>query len=74
MGYLKVNVENVDNELLEHEVVNQLGDDFESKDFMALSEMLGQLMEIDEAKWILWHYLSDTAQKNIKDGFTVKRY
>lgn len=68
------NLKNVDNELLEHSVINQLEADFGDKDFIGMSEMLGQLMEIEEAKWILWHYLSDSAQKNIVDGLTVKRY
>lgn len=64
----------MDSILLEHAVVNQLESDFYDNDFDAMSEMIALLLESESNKNILFNYLSDSAQQNLKDGKTVKRY
>lgn len=61
--------------LLEHAVVNQLESDFHDNDFDAMSEMIALLIDSSEGnRNILFNYLSDSAQDNLKDGITFKRY
>lgn len=64
----------MDSVLLEHAVVNQLESDFHDNDFDAMSEMIALLLESESNRSILFNYLSDSAQQNLKDGKTVKRY
>ena len=48
-----------ENELLEHEIINEIESDINNNYFDALSELLSKLIEIDEAKTLLIGYLSD---------------
>ena len=64
----------MDNILLEHAVVNQLESDFHDNDFDSMSEMIALLLESEDNRSILFNYLSDSAQQNLKDGKTFKRY
>jgi hypothetical protein len=66
--------ETVSEELLEHEVLNQIEADINDNDYESVSEMLQKLMESPISKEILYQYLSDSAQKNVKEGLTKKRY
>lgn len=61
--------------LLEHAVINQIESDLGDNDFAALSEMLQNLIsgKYDNTE-ILYQYLGDTAQENLKEGLTVKRW
>ncbi len=70
-----MNTTEINNKLLEHAVLNQLQADFGDADFDAYSEMFNLLIgTFPEAKNILFEYLSDTAQKNLEEGETFKRY
>lgn len=66
--------ENIADDLLEHEVLNQIEADLNDNDYESISEMLQKLMESPISKEILYQYLSDSAQKNLKEGLTKKRY
>ena len=57
-----------------HAVINQLEADFGDKDYDAMDEMLGLLMDNKTTKDILIGYLSDTAKNNWEEGKTVARY
>ena len=61
-------------EALEHEVLNQIEADLLDKDFEAYSEMMQLLLKNEENKNILFNYLSDSAQENVKENLTFKRY
>lgn len=61
-------------ELLEHAILNQLEIDLDEHDYDAVSEMLELLLQDKRNQDILFNYLSDSAQKNLKEGKTVKRY
>lgn len=61
-------------ELLEHAVLNQLEIDLDEQDYDAVSEMLELLLQDKRNQEILFNYLSDSAQKNLKESKTVKRY
>ena len=61
-------------ELLEHAVLNQLEIDLDEHDYEAVSELLELLLKDESNRKILYNYLSDLAQKNLKEGKTVKRY
>lgn len=63
-----------ENELLEHEVINQLEADFDNQDYDAMSEMLTLLMKNEESKNILIEYLSDSAKENWLEKRTAVRY
>jgi len=65
---------NYDVSLLEYAVVNQLESDFYDNDFAAMSEMITLLLESESNREILFNYLSDSAQENLKSGETFKRY
>lgn len=61
--------------LLVHAVINQLEADFEIKDFDAMSEMIECLLKHDRPNHdVLYQYLGDTAQHNLKEGLTAKRW
>lgn len=64
----------VNKDALEHAVINQLEADFEDQDYDSMSEMLQMLMKDDNNVEILINYLSDTAQENLTEGKTFKRY
>lgn len=53
-------------ELLEQAVLNQIEADLNDYDFEAYSEMMELLMKDEKNIEILYQYLSDTAQKNLK--------
>ena len=64
-----------DLDLLVHEVINQMEADFDSKDMEALDEMIKCLIKQDRPNHdILYQYLSDTGQQNLKEGLTAKRW
>ena len=63
-----------ENDLLEHEVINQLEADFDSQDYDAMSELLQLLMKDDKSKGILIEYLGDSAKENWVEGKTKTRY
>lgn len=56
----------MDLESLEHAVLNQLEIDLDEHDYEAVSEMLGLLLQDKRNQEILFNYLSDSAQKNLK--------
>ena len=64
----------VNKDALEHAVINQLESDFEDQDYDSMSEMLQLLMKDDNNVEILINYLSDTAQENLAECRTFKRY
>ena len=64
----------MDLELLEQAVLNQIEADLNDSDFDAFSEMMQLLMKDEKNRLILFNYLSDTAQKNLKESKTVIRY
>ena len=61
-------------ELLEQVVLNQIEADLNDNDFEAYSEMMSLLLEDEKNLDILFEYLSDTAQKNLKEEKTPIRY
>jgi hypothetical protein len=64
----------MDLELLEQAVLNQIEADLNDGDFESFSEMMEQLLKDEKNRLILFNYLSDTAQKNLKESKTVIRY
>lgn len=64
----------MDKELLEQAVLNQIEVDLNDEDFEAYSEMIQLLLKNENNLNILFEYLSDTAQKNLKANLTVNRY
>lgn len=64
----------MNNDLLEHEIINQIEADLESNDFEALSEMIQSILELEGGEKVLKAYLSDSATENLKEGLTEKRY
>ena len=64
----------INKNLLNHAVINQLDADLAGEDYEAMDEMLQLLMKSDENCNILHEYLSDTAQKNLKEGWTTKAW
>ena len=67
--------EEIDEELLVHAVINQLEADFGDNDFDSMSDMLETLIsDENDSKDVLWQYLSNTAQENLKEGLTIKRW
>lgn len=69
-----MDLNNIKNDDLEHAVINQLEADFGDQDFDAMSELLQILMKSENNREILFNYLGDTAQENVKEGLTNKRY
>ena len=67
-------MENLNTESLEHAVLNQIETDLLDKDFDAYSEMMQLLLKNKENRKILFDYLLDTAQENVKLGMTFSRY
>lgn len=64
-----------DLDLLVHAVINQLQTDFETTDLESMDEMLKCLIEDKERNHeVLYNYLSDTGQQNLKEGLTEKRW
>ena len=63
-----------EDELLEHEVINQLEADFNDQDYDAMSEMLSLLIKNNKSKKILIEYLSDSAKENWIEGKTKTRW
>lgn len=62
-------------EALEHAFLNQIETDLDERDFDAFSEMFVTLItNCPDAEQIIHNYLSDTAQQNLKEGLTHKRY
>ena len=64
----------IDEELLEHSVLNQIESDINDMDFDAYSELMMKLLKNKDNKKILFNYLSQSAQENLKEGTTTKRY
>lgn len=64
----------IDDELLEHSVLNQIESDISDMDFDAYSELIMKLLKNKDNKKILFNYLSQSAQENLKEGTTTKRY
>lgn len=65
----------IDETLLLHAVINQFEADFESQDFESMAEMIECLLDEErDNQDILYQYLGDTAQENLKEGLTVKRW
>lgn len=64
----------IDDELLEHAVLNQLESDINEWDYDSYSKLIGNLLKNEENKKILFSYLSQSAQENLKEGTTTKRY
>ena len=64
----------INKNLLNHAVINQLEADFAGEDFDAMDEMLQLLMKSDDNCNILHEYLSDTAQRNLEESLTTKRW
>lgn len=63
-----------ENDLLEHEVLNQIENDLEERDYDAISEMLQLLIKSEESKKILIEYLGDSAKENWLEQRTNCRY
>ena len=61
-------------ELLEQAVLNQIESDLNDYDFEAYSEMMELLLKDEKNIEVLYQYLSDTAQKNLKEENTAIRY
>lgn len=61
-------------DLLEHAVLNQIESDIQSQDFESFSEMMQLLLQNKENQDILFNYLGDSAQENLKVGITFNRY
>lgn len=67
--------EEIDEELLIHSVINQLETDFGDNDFESMSNLLEAIISDErDGKDVLWEYLSNTAQENLKEGLTIKRF
>lgn len=64
----------IDTELLEHSVLNQIQADLQDNDFDAYSELMMKLLKNEDNREILFNYLSQSAQENLKEGITTKRY
>lgn len=64
----------MNNNQLEHAVINQLEADFNDLDFDSMSEMLELLIKNEKNQEILFQYLSDTTQQNFIEGRTNCRY
>lgn len=64
----------IDDELLGHSVLNQIESDIRDMDFDAYSELMMKLLKNKDNKKILFNYLSQSAQENLKEGTTTKRY
>lgn len=61
--------------LLAHEVINQLEADFDSQDFEAMDEMIRTLTKNEKPNHeIMYAYLTETGQQNLKEGLTAKRW
>lgn len=61
-----------DTDALKHEVINQFETDIDENDFDAIDELLDKLLSNNQED-ILFNYLSDSAQKNLKEKLTQKR-
>jgi hypothetical protein len=61
-------------DLLEHSFLNQVEADLEQSDFTAFSELMEMLLKNKENQDLIFNYLSDSAQKNLKQGVTFNRY
>jgi len=64
----------MDNNLLEHAVLNQLEADFNDLDFDSMSEMLELLIKNEDSKKILIEYLGNSALENLIEQRTIIRY
>ena len=60
--------------LLEHAVLNEIEADLESKDYEALSELLGCLIFLEPARKLLEGYLGDCAKEDYDKKQTFCRY
>jgi len=67
-------MELTENDLLEHEVLNQIEKDFDDRDYDAISEMLQFLIKNESAKKVLIEYLGDEAKESWLEGQTERRY
>jgi hypothetical protein len=64
-----------DQDLLVHAVINQMETDFGSNDLESLDEMIKCLIKNRHPNHeVLYNYLSETAQENLKEGLTAKRW
>ena len=69
-----MNIRKINNKLLMHEVLNQIEADINDFDFDAFDELMEKLLQSNMNKELFFSFLSDSAQKNIRDGLTVCRY
>ena len=62
-----------DLELLKHEVINQLEADFEENYFESMDGLFQTM--IDRGYYdLLYDFIGETAQENLKEGLTAKRW
>jgi DNA-binding SARP family transcriptional activator len=54
-------------------VLNQLEADFDEQEFDYIEELLRQLVKSKPVRQILFDYLSESAQQNLREGLTLKR-
>jgi len=67
-------MEDQEDSLLEHAIINQLEADFNALDYDAMSEMLKNLIYLEPARRVLVEYLGDSARENWMEGRTSTRY
>ena len=68
------NMEHTQDELLQHEIINQFDEDLTHKDYESMSYMLEQLIELEEAKKILIDYLGDEHKERWIERKTTRRW
>ena len=54
-------------------VLNQLEADFDDQEFDSVEELIKELVKSKPVRRILFDYLSESAQQNLREGLTVKR-
>lgn len=67
-------MEHTQDELLQHEIINQFDEDLTHKDYESMSYMLEQLIELEEAKKILIDYLGDEHKERWIERKTTRRW
>ncbi len=74
MKLSKEQMENQEQNLLEHAFINQLETDFNEQEYDVMSKMIQLLIKNEDNKKIIIEYLSDTAKKNWLEGRTNCRF
>jgi DNA-binding SARP family transcriptional activator len=66
-------LESMKEERLVSAVLNQLEADFDDQEFDSVEELIKELVKSKPVRRILFDYLSESAQQNLREGLTVKR-